>query len=115
LWAAFLMAMRSNGLSVLQLRLQPGLGSCESAWLLAAKLLRAMVNPDRAPLAGLVEVGEDGATARTDGWSAIPARPASSAIPLPSDPWPPTSFCRGRIAASGASISNALSTSSSSA
>ncbi|MBL8666004.1 MAG: IS1595 family transposase, partial [Rhodospirillales bacterium] len=34
------------------------LGSYKSAWLLCAKLRRAMVAPGRAPLAGLVEVDE---------------------------------------------------------
>ena len=37
---------------------QLGLGSYKSAWLLCAKLRRAMVAPGRAPLAGLIEVDE---------------------------------------------------------
>ena len=44
--------------SALQLQKQLGLGSYKSAWLLCAKLRRAMVAPGRAPLAGLVEVDE---------------------------------------------------------
>jgi hypothetical protein len=52
------MATHSNGISALQLQKQLGLGSYKSAWLLAAKLRRAMVAPGRAPLAGLVEVDE---------------------------------------------------------
>src|SRR5512144_2352197 len=56
-WAAYLMATHSNGIAV-QLQAQLGLGSYKSAWLLAAKLRRAMVAPGRAPLAGLVEVDE---------------------------------------------------------
>ena len=52
------MATHSNGISALQLQKQLGLGSYKSAWLLCAKLRRAMVAPDRAPLAGLVEVDE---------------------------------------------------------
>ena len=57
-WAAYLMATHSNGIAALQLQAQLGLGSYKSAWLLAAKLRRAMVAPGRAPLAGLVEVDE---------------------------------------------------------
>src|SRR5512140_2159465 len=57
-WAAYLMATHSNGIAALQLQGQLGLGSYKSAWLLAAKLRRAMVAPGRALLAGLVEVDE---------------------------------------------------------
>lgn len=57
-WGAYLMATHSNGISATQLQKQLGLGSYKSAWLLAAKLRRAMVAPGRAPLAGLVEVDE---------------------------------------------------------
>jgi transposase-like protein len=57
-WAAYLMASHSNGIAALQLQAQLGLGSYKSAWLLAAKLRRAMVAPGRALLAGLVEVDE---------------------------------------------------------
>lgn len=57
-WAAYLMATHSNGISALQLQKQLGLGSYKTAWLLCAKLRRAMVAPDRWPLAGLVEVDE---------------------------------------------------------
>lgn len=53
LWAAYLMATHSNGISALQVHKQLGLGSYKSAWLLCAKLRRAMVAPERAPLAGL--------------------------------------------------------------
>ena len=54
-WAAYLMATHSNGISALQLQKQLGLGSYKSAWLLCAKLRRAMVAPGRAPLAGLID------------------------------------------------------------
>jgi len=57
-WAAYLMATHSNGISALQLMRQLGLGSYKTAWLLCAKLRRAMVAPDRNPLAGIVEVDE---------------------------------------------------------
>src|SRR5690242_10668688 len=65
LWflAAWLVATHRNGMSARQLGLQLGLGSYKTAWLLLRKLRRAMVDPEREPLAGLVEV-EAGAGAR---------------------------------------------------
>ena len=57
-WAAYLMATHSNGISALQLQSQLGLGSYKSAWLLCAKLRRAMVAPSRALLSGVAEVDE---------------------------------------------------------
>ena len=57
-WAAFLMATHSNGISALQLQSQLGLGSYRTAWMLCAKLRRAMVDPDRQPLRGIVEADE---------------------------------------------------------
>jgi transposase-like protein len=56
--AAWLVATHRNGMSARQLRLQLGLGSYKAAWLLLQKLRRAMVDPGREPLAGLVEVDE---------------------------------------------------------
>ncbi len=64
-WAAYLMATHSNGISALQLQKQLGIGSYRSAWLLAAKLRRAMVDPDRNPLSGLVEIDETSLPFRT--------------------------------------------------
>ena len=60
LWflAAWLVATHRNGISARQLWLQLGLGSYKTAWLLLRKLRRAMVDPRREPLAGLVEVDE---------------------------------------------------------
>ena len=57
-WAAYLMASHSNGISALQLQRQLALGSYKTAWLLCAKLRAAMVDPERNPLGGLVEVDE---------------------------------------------------------
>src|SRR5215210_2640818 len=56
--AAWLVATHRNGISARQLWLQLGLGSYKTAWLLLRKLRRAMVDPRREPLAGLVEVDE---------------------------------------------------------
>lgn len=66
-WAAFLMATHSNGISALQLKSQLGLGSYKTAWLLCAKLRTAMVNPERTPLSGLVEVDETAIACRSKG------------------------------------------------
>jgi len=57
-WASYLMATHSNGISARQIGRQLGLGSYKSAWLLCAKLRRAMVSPARALSSGLVEVDE---------------------------------------------------------
>ncbi|MGH7074219.1 MAG: IS1595 family transposase [Stellaceae bacterium] len=56
-WAAHLMATHSNGMSALQLAAQLGVGY-KTAWLLAQKLRRAMVDPDRTLLEGVVEVDQ---------------------------------------------------------
>jgi hypothetical protein len=67
LWflAAWLAATHRNGISARQLWLQLGLGSYKTAWLLLQKLRRAMVDPEREPLAGLVEVDETSIPFRT--------------------------------------------------
>ena len=63
--AAWLVATHRNGISARQLGLQLGLGSYKAAWLLLQKLRRAMVDPARQPLAGLVEVDETSLPWRT--------------------------------------------------
>jgi transposase-like protein len=63
--AAYFLATHTNGLSARQLQALLGLGSYRTAWMLAAKLRRAMVAPDRRPLAGLVEVDETSVPLRT--------------------------------------------------
>ena len=64
-WTAYLMATHSNGISGLQLQKQLGLGSYSTAWLLLGKLRSAMVDPDRNPLSGLVEIDEASIRHRT--------------------------------------------------
>ena len=54
-WAAHLMATHSNGMSARQLEDQLGV-TYKTAWLLAQKLRRSMVDPDRDLLEGVVEV-----------------------------------------------------------
>ena len=56
-WAAHLMATHSNGMSARQLEDQLGL-TYRTAWLLAQKLRRSMVDPDRERLEGVVEVDQ---------------------------------------------------------
>lgn len=56
-WAAHLMATHSNGMSARQLAGQMGI-AYSSAWLLEQKLRHAMVNPNRDPLEGVVEVDQ---------------------------------------------------------
>jgi hypothetical protein len=64
--AAWLVATHRNGISARQLWLQLGLGSYKTAWLLLRKLRRAMVDPEREPLAGLVEVDETSIPCRAE-------------------------------------------------
>jgi transposase-like protein len=56
-WAAHLMTTHSNGMSALQLQDQLGV-TYKTAWLLTQKLRRSMVDPDREPLEGVVEVDQ---------------------------------------------------------
>jgi len=56
--AIHLMTSHSNGISAEQAQAQLRLGSYKTAWLLLHKLRRAMVNPERSLLQGLVEVDE---------------------------------------------------------
>jgi transposase-like protein len=72
--AAWLVATHRNGMSARQLWLQLGLGSYKSAWLLLRKLRAAMVDPDRSPLEGLVEVDETSLPFRPKGEPARPGR-----------------------------------------
>src|SRR5271154_4117929 len=55
--AAHLMTTHSNGMSARQLEDQLGV-TYKTAWLLTQKLRRSMVDPNRAPLEGVVEVDQ---------------------------------------------------------
>ena len=59
------MATHKNGFSARQMRKQLGLGSYKSAWLLCAKLRRAMLAPERKPVTGLVEADETSVSYRS--------------------------------------------------
>src|SRR3982751_3909711 len=67
-------ATHRNGISARQPWLQLGLGSYKTAWLLLRKLRRAMVDPEREPLAGLVEVDETSLPFRTKDEPVRPGR-----------------------------------------
>lgn len=56
--AAHLVATHSNGISALQLQAKLGIGSYKTAWFLLHRLRKAMVDPDRGALEGVVEVDE---------------------------------------------------------
>ncbi|MGB7631370.1 MAG: IS1595 family transposase [Candidatus Deferrimicrobium sp.] len=56
--AVHLMTGHSNGISAEQAQAQLGIRSYKTAWLLLHKLRRAMVDPNRSFLQGLVEVDE---------------------------------------------------------
>jgi hypothetical protein len=56
-WAAHLMATHSNGMSAVQFEAQLGI-TYKTAWLLAQKLRRSMIDPQREPLEGVVEVDQ---------------------------------------------------------
>ncbi len=57
-WAAYLVTTATPGISALQLQRQLGLKRYETSWTMLHKLRRAMVNPEREPLTGAVEVDE---------------------------------------------------------
>src|SRR3954471_2702790 len=76
LWflAAWLVAAHGNGMSARRLWPQLGPGSYKTAWLLLRKLRHAMVDPDREPLAGPVEVDETSIPFRAGGEPVRPGR-----------------------------------------
>jgi hypothetical protein len=57
-WAAYLMTTDKRGISALLLQRQLGLRRYETAWMMLHKLRRAMLNVDREPLHGEVEVDD---------------------------------------------------------
>src|SRR4029077_7059510 len=64
-WAAHLMATHSNGMSAVQLEAQLGI-TYKTAWLLAQKLRRSMIDPQREPLEGVGEVDQTEIPFRAD-------------------------------------------------
>src|SRR3954449_11098267 len=86
--AIYLVTSSKGGIAAAELQRQLGLGSYQTAWSWLHKLRKAMVRPDREPLAGRVEADETyvggprpgkrgrGAPARP--WWPGPARPAGA-------------------------------------
>src|SRR5689334_19643135 len=56
--AVYLVTSSKGGIAAAELKRQLGLGSYQTAWTWLHKLRKAMVRPDRQPLAGRVEVDE---------------------------------------------------------
>ena len=72
-WAAHLMATHSNGMSALQFEAQLGI-TYKTAWLLAQKLRRSMIDPQREPLEDVVEVDQAEIPFRADNRFFDPAK-----------------------------------------
>src|SRR5215470_9143720 len=79
LWAAHLMATHSNGMSAVQLAAQLGI-TYKTAWLLAQKLRRSMLDPHREPLEGVVEVDQAEIPFRADNCFFDPGKSAKILI-----------------------------------
>jgi transposase-like protein len=82
-WAAHLMSTHSNGMSARQLEDQLGL-TYKTAWLLTQKLRRSMVDPDREPLEGVVEVDQAEIPFRAGDSFFDPGNSGKSSLPGPS-------------------------------
>ncbi len=82
-WAAHLMSTHSNGMSARQLEDQLGL-TYRTAWLLTQKLRRSMVDPDWAPLEGIVEVDQAEIPFRAGDTFFDPGNAGKSSSPAPS-------------------------------
>src|SRR5205823_6404463 len=67
------MATHSNGMSAVQLEAQLGI-TYKTAWLLAQKLRRSMIDPQREPLEGVVEVDQAEIPFRADNRFFDPAK-----------------------------------------
>jgi hypothetical protein len=77
------MATHSNGMSAVQLEAQLGI-TYKTAWLLAQKLLRSMIDPQREPLEGVVEVDQAEIPFRADNSFFDPLNPGRSLSLAPS-------------------------------
>jgi transposase-like protein len=56
--AMYLMSTSKQGVSAKEIQRQLGLGSYQTAWAILHKLRRCMVDPNRTPLSGMVEMDE---------------------------------------------------------
>src|SRR6476661_718675 len=118
--AIYLVTSSKGGIAATELRRQLGFGSYGTAWSWLHKIRKAVVRPDRQPLAGRVEADESyvggprpaaarpaAAASAGSGWLSCPTpRPRASRASSPPTspsrrPWPPTagaatSACRPR-------------------
>ena len=58
MWAAYLVATHTPGISAVQLQRQLGIGSDTTAWHMLHRLRKGMVNENRSHLSGLIEADE---------------------------------------------------------
>lgn len=70
--AVWYITSQKNGVSALGLQRVLGLGSYETAWTMLHRLRRAMVNPERERLSGVVEVDETYVGGRDEGKTRAP-------------------------------------------
>ncbi len=78
--AAWYITNQKNGVSALGLQRVLGLGSYQTAWLLLHRLRRAMVNPERERLAGVVEVDETYVGGRDEGKRRAPQLDSNKSV-----------------------------------
>jgi transposase-like protein len=78
--AAWYITNQKNGVSALGLQRVLGLGSYQTAWSMLHRLRRAMVNPERDKLHGIVEVDETYVGGRDEGKIRAPHEDSKKAI-----------------------------------
>lgn len=78
--AAWYITGQKNGVSALGLQRILGLGSYQTAWTMLHRLRRAMVNPERERLSGVVEVDETYIGGRDDGKTRPPHRDSKKSV-----------------------------------
>lgn len=81
-WAAYLMSTLTPGISAWQLYRQLGLGSYRTALYLCRRLRRAMVNPNREPLVGVVEMDDTYVGGPERGRRGVTGRGVRTKIPI---------------------------------
>ena len=85
--AACRMVTHCNGIPALQLQKRLGIGSCRSAWMLAAKLRRALATPERSPLSGLVGIDEASLPQRAKDLGNFAVRNTAATAIVKTDGW----------------------------
>src|SRR5919206_359017 len=80
--AIYLVTSSKGGIAAAELKRQLGLGSYQTAWTWLHKLRKAMVRPDRQPLAGRVEADESYVGVAAGGYAHEPVDPGASGAAL---------------------------------